>query len=356
MSDDARLERVDPAELDLVTADALAEVLSASDVQAGLSLPPRVGGAVLAARRLQFDGRPVDGVWLAWRGERLVGHVDLTLPHQENTSDAQVRGHVHPDVRRRGIGRSLLDVATDVAREAGRTRLYAGAFVPGDGPAALESWGFQVTPGRYAVRRVSLHDVPPGRWEGLVEEAATSAGDYELLRMVGPTPGDRLEEMAALHESINDAPSNDVDEEPARFDAARVRAYDEAMSGRRQTTYRVVARHRTSGDWVGLSLLCVDEFSPTLGIQEDTSVVRAHRGHRLGLLMKAEMLRWISADRPEVDAIDTFNAVTNHHMIAVNERLGARVVAELSGYRRDLAATRPRARARLTGPGGRAEG
>ena len=35
-----------------------------------------------------------------------------------------------------------------------------------------------------------------------------------------------------------------------------------------------------------MSLLCVDEFAPGVAFQEDTSVVRAYRGHRLGLLMK----------------------------------------------------------------------
>ena len=95
--------------------------------------------------------------------------------------------------------------------------------------------------------------------------------------------------------------------------------------------YRVLARHRTSREWAGISMLCVDEFAPTVAFQEDTSVVRAHRGHRLGLLMKADMLRWISQERPEVTAADTWNATNNHHMIAVNERLGATVIAVFSG-------------------------
>ncbi|MFL6134226.1 MAG: GNAT family N-acetyltransferase, partial [Nocardioidaceae bacterium] len=75
--------------------------------------------------------------------------------------------------------------------------------------------------------------------------------------------------------------------------------------------------------------------SPSAAFQEDTSVVRAHRGHRLGLLMKTEMLRWISVARPEVHVVDTWNAVSNHHMIAINERLGAVVVATHQNYRGD---------------------
>jgi RimJ/RimL family protein N-acetyltransferase len=52
--------------------------------------------------------------------------------------------------------------------------------------------------------------------------------------------------------------------------------------------------------------------------------------------MKAAMLRWVGEERPEVGAIDTWNDATNHHMIAINERLGAFVVARHRGFRADV--------------------
>ena len=85
-----------------------------------------------------------------------------------------------------------------------------------------------------------------------------------------------------------------------------------------------------------MSILCVDEFAPAVAFQEDTSVVGKHRGHRLGLLMKADMLRWCHQERPEVGATITWNATSNHHMIAVNEMLGATVVARNANYRKEL--------------------
>jgi GNAT superfamily N-acetyltransferase len=331
-----RIDRVDPLDLDLDTADRVAEVLTASDRAANLPFPPKVGAAVLLSRRLQSDSRPVDGLWLAHDGDELVGHAELELPWRENTEAAHLRGSVHPEARRRGVGSALLEQVVRAATDAGRSRLYSGAFAGSDGEPALAALGFEPTLGRYAVRRVDLHATPTGRWRQLYDEAAGSAADYELVRLVGPTPEDLLDGMARLHEAINDAPRDDEHEEQVGFDADRVRSYDRAMAGRRQTVHRVLARHRPTGEWAGISMLCVDEFSPTLAFQEDTSVVRPHRGHRLGLLMKADMLRWLVEDRPEVGAVDTWNATGNHHMIAVNERLGARVVAEHVGVRRAI--------------------
>ena len=333
---DVRIERVDPLELDLETADALAEAVAEGHRDAGLDLRVHVGPAFLQARRLGSDNRPADGLWVAWVDGRPVAHADLELPWRENTTAAFIRGHVHPDHRRRGIGKRLFDIAVEEARAAGRERVYSGAMDGTPGGATLAAWGLVPTPGRYAVRRIDLHATPTTTWQRLHDEAVAHAADYELVRLVGPTPEELLTGMALLHEAINDAPVNDDGEEPTLFDEQRVRDYDAAMAGRRQTVYRVLARHRSGGEWAGLSMLCVDEFAPTVAFQEDTSVVRAHRGHRLGLLMKAEMLRWVTEERPEVAAVDTWNAVGNHHMIAVNERLGARVVAHFQGYRLDV--------------------
>ena len=70
--------------------------------------------------------------------------------------------------------------------------------------------------------------------------------------------------------------------------------------------------------------------------QHDTSVLREHRGHRLGLLLKAEMMRWLAEQEPQIAAIDTWNAETNDHMIAVNERLGYRVMGRELAFQRRL--------------------
>jgi hypothetical protein len=145
-----------------------------------------------------------------------------------------------------------------------------------------------------------------------------------------------VDAIVALHDAINDAPSPDPDDEPDVWDAQRLADYEGAMSGRRQTLYRVLARHRASGEWVGQSMLAFNEFSPAAAFQEDTSVVRAHRGHRLGLLMKTAMLSWVVEARPELAVIDTWNDATNHHMIAINERLGATAVATHQGFRTRL--------------------
>ena len=98
----------------------------------------------------------------------------------------------------------------------------------------------------------------------------------------------------------------------------------------------MVARHRQSGELAGHTVVTVDGEQPWRGIQEDTSVTASHRGHRLGLLMKADMCRWLVTVEPELRTVDTWNAASNDHMIAVNERLGYRAIGRVLEFQRRL--------------------
>ena len=75
---------------------------------------------------------------------------------------------------------------------------------------------------------------------------------------------------------------------------------------------------------------------PGMPSQFDTSVVRGHRGHRLGLLLKTDMLRWLRDVEPNLEQLETWNAASNAYMIGVNETLGYEVVAEVVGWQRHL--------------------
>ena len=92
--------------------------------------------------------------------------------------------------------------------------------------------------------------------------------------------------------------------------------------------YVVAARHDASGELGGFTQVEVGQERADRGFQALTAVVRAHRGHRLGLLLKLAMMELLAEAEPQVRQLFTMNTETNEHMIAINETLGYRVLGK----------------------------
>ena len=264
-----------------------------------------------------------------------VGLVALHTSTYDNLDQAWVELAIHPDHRRRGIGTAAQQAAFDECRAMGRTKV--GWF----GWDTEQTRGFAAATGFEpksvgVLRRQHLHELEPGLADRMYAEAEPHASDYELLRLTIPTPEELLPALAVATAAINDAPLDDLELEDEVFTPERTKAFEKAHLASNFRVYRVLARHRESGELAGLTVVSVDGETPTIGHQLDTSVVAAHRGHRLGLLLKADMMRWLAETEPQLLTVDTFNAEANDHMVSVNERLGYRVMARELQYQGPL--------------------
>jgi len=65
-------------------------------------------------------------------------------------------------------------------------------------------------------------------------------------------------------------------------------------------------------------------------------VLREHRGHSLGMLLKVANLKHLERVSAGHPSIITFNAEENSHMLAVNDALGFEAVGLESAWRKDL--------------------
>jgi RimJ/RimL family protein N-acetyltransferase len=213
----------------------------------------------------------------------------------------------------------------DVVRSIGRDKVFWFGWDGEQTRAFAKSLGFDQKSAA-VLRRQFVKELEPDLAARLYAEAEPHARDYELLRMMAPTPEDLLPALAEATAAINDAPLDDLEIEDEVFSEERVRRYEQAQLDNGFRVYRIVARHRTSHELAGLTVVTVDTRSPGIGHQHDTSVVRSHRGHRLGQLLKSDMLQWLAEAEPQLETIDTFNTESNDHMIGVNEHLGYRIM------------------------------
>lgn len=311
---------------------ALLTATHAVDCPAAL-LPTPFGYA--AGLRYGWDGDPGRSYLAREADGSLVGLLSLHAPTYDNTNVVWIEVEVHPDHRGRGIGSELVRYAEQVAGELGRTSFGLNSFDLPKADAFAKRHGFE----QKAVEVNRRQDITNLDWstvQKLYDEAVHASADYEVLRIIGELPEDMLDGMVAVTASINDAPKDDLDLEDDVFTPERLRAYEAARRGHNQTMYRVIARHRTTGELAGHSVVTVERERPHIAEQNDTAVSRDHRGHRLGALAKTGMLLWLREAEPALTQLDTWNAESNNHMISINEQLNYFVVARALDYQKSL--------------------
>ena len=317
--------------------DTVVEVVGLSNVAHKVDAPfehPVTVDAYTLMLRHGWDGE-VPETYAAWEGGRLTGVTAVHTSEWDNTHLAWAEVLVHPDLRGAGRGSELLGFAENRARELGRTSIGLDGW-DGDETTRFASVHGLPRKGAAIKRRQTLARLDRAAVDEMYDEALAAASSYELLRLSGRTPADMVEAVAEMTAAINDAPTDDLDIEDEVFPAERVMAYEAAQESRNRRLYRVVARHRETGALAGHTVVLVEAERPEIGDQHDTSVVATHRGHRLGLLLKTDMLQWLAEAEPALATVDTWNMESNAPMIGVNERLGYEVLGRELQFQRDI--------------------
>jgi GNAT superfamily N-acetyltransferase len=317
-----RIERWDPA--DETTTVACHEVHVAAHIADEADDPPFSAGTFGLYLRQGFDKTPGE-VWFAADDDAgVVGYYRMQLYDLENLDRAGGGPVVHPAVRRRGYGRALLRHEAARAAANGRSML-SGQVVAGSAGEAFAAT-VSAKPGLVEARRVQyLATVEAGKVAELGRSAARAAAGYSLVNWTGDVPEQYLAPLSHVINAFADAPHGE-NVQPEAWDADRLRERTGAhVRAGLLRAHAVAALHDATGAMAAYTAVIVDPAAPSWGFQELTAVTRAHRGHRLGLLVKTGMLELLAEAEPQVELIMTSNAAANDHMIAVNEQLGYQV-------------------------------
>lgn len=272
----------------------------------------------------------------------------------DSTEVAWITIQVLPGHLGRGIGGALHEVLERESRDGGFDRMVAYAVSPdGPGERLVPPTGFGSVPaGNREVRFLldrgwRLEQVERGSRIGLPidaadlerrrAEAAAAASGYRVHTWTGPTPPEWLEDQALLHTRMStDAPSAGLEEPEDVWSVERLVEYDTRMAGSPRITLTAAAEHIESGHLVAFSQLAVPKELERPVNQEDTLVLREHRGHRLGMLLKVANLAYLHEVAPGHPGVLTWNAEENRPMLDVNEAVGFVPIGYEGAWRKDL--------------------
>ncbi|WP_371583332.1 GNAT family N-acetyltransferase [Streptomyces sp. NBC_01314] len=273
--------------------------------------------------------------WLASGADGIpLGSAFLRLFTKEGqTHLAELDIAVHPAERRQGVGTALLDAAVGSARAERRRAVVAQAEDGSPGGVFLAARGFRgVLTLTYA--RLELAGIDPDHFTRILEQPRPG---YHLTDWTGVVPAGLARNHAASRRAMDDMPMGDTDYGTVIWDVERVVAAAEAIAQRGDSLYTVAAVHTSSGTLVGFSELVLpgERDGKGDGQHYGTAVLPEHRGHGLGLWMKAKAVLHAHSLAPDL-ALLTDTAENNIPMRQVNDALGYRPTHTAVEYQLDL--------------------
>ncbi len=122
----------------------------------------------------------------------------------------------------------------------------------------------------------------------------------------------------------NDMPREDGSWEDTVMTEEHYLSYFNDLDELGRTIWTFVAVHRETGKPIALSETALENDIPELSQQWDTGVLSEHRGNRLGLTLKYQILSKLLNDErsKSVEYWVTENAHSNEHMLNINDILG----------------------------------
>ena len=280
---------------------------------------PRRPDAMIEARLRTTSKLSQRREFIASAGDRLVGRAMFSRNLTgSNEHIREIELAVHPDHRRRGVGRALLAAGlSEIAEgDAKLIEWFTTSRVPASGAVSTH---LGATPGlRMRVSQLELGSID----RALMQAWAALIPGYRLEWIVDQIPAHLLEQALEAFRAINRMPLEDLDMEPWKFTEEIVRDWERTRKGRGQTYWLILAIENATGEAAGFTDVVFDHRYPHQIHQGGTAVDPKHQGRDIGKCVKAMMVNRIIAEMPEARFIRTENAGSNAPMLAINVKMG----------------------------------
>lgn len=270
-----------------------------------------------------FVEHEVYGVWDSSHTE-IIAYCEIAVyltGDNEHLADFTIE--VLPEHRNQGIGRQALKLMLPFAKKHKRTLLFS--FTSDRIPVSerlFEKLGARKGLGMH-VNQLKLSEFDKTLVQKWLAQSENLSSDFELGFLDGAYPDVLINDIADLYQEVgNDQPREDLEMEDQKFTPEILRQDEKSMFARGNQRWTLYLTDRAQGNMAGLTEVLWNPNRPMILNQGFTGIYPAYRNKGLGRWLKAEMMKKILAERPEVEFVRTGNANSNAPMLKLNTEMG----------------------------------
>jgi predicted GNAT family acetyltransferase len=238
---------------------------------------------------------------------------------ERNLDLAWINLFVPEQARQQGADVALMTHARRTAAADGRTRISA-QLSAAIGPDALAGKLGGRNRGSVLAATLDIGTIDRDQYAAWAAPSAHNAG-YELVRWSDRCPTELAPSYCAAQDAMHDQPAGEYAYEFARTGVEQMRADEERLT-RYGAEHHVVAAVDGAGQVAGFAEFVQYPDEPEAVDIWSTGVAREHRGHGLGLRLKAASSLWLGELAPAARVVGTANHEGNAAMLRINRALG----------------------------------
>ncbi len=273
--------------------------------------------------------------WILREGDQIAATSGLFHHRTQDLDNSFGWVYVRAPWRGRGLGKKMLRPSIDYAIADGRKRFMT--VEPTDSPHTFWPEKIGIKPVyNERVSQLRTADVDRSLMREWIARASERAGDYEVRLLRSPIPDEFVEKAVKVAGVMNNAPMEDLEEDPLEWTVEEWRELELNESKRGREVLGYFAIHKATGDFVGYSNVAYQSLHPAIAYQWDTGVDPQHQNRGLGRWLKASMIEVLLDEYPDIEIIETENAESNDPMLNINIAMGYKPAHEQIIYQGDI--------------------